>query len=770
MRHRALLITLVSGFVSLASLAQDKYQYHIDLTKVTDDKLQVELTTPRITKSEVNFYFPKIVPGTYRNANYGRFVTDLKAFDQAGKALPVTRVDSNTWKIRSANKLARISYAANDTWDDKGKGRNDIYTMAGTNIEANKNFVINSPGFFGYFEGMRENDFQLRFTKPENFYAATALVPTSTNSTSDVFNVTNIDELYDSPIMFSLPDTASVKIGDATVLVAVYSPKKLMKAPVIMQGIATLLKNTTKYLGGKLPVKKYAFIYYFNGEQDPSINQGALEHNYSSFYTIGEVPPNQIMPLLVDISSHEFFHIVSPLLLSSKEIKIFNFQEPVMSRHLWLYEGSTEYASDHVQVKYGMITPQEFLNKLTTKINNSKRYNDTLAFTRLSLGSTGQYGDQFNNVYEKGALIAACLDLKLLSLSSGTYGITQLKNDLTWKFGKDKYFTDADLFDVIASVTYPEIRQFFAQYVEQGNPIPYADFFQLAGVKVIPEKNNPVISYGGIIPENSADGKVLVSKNSNFNDFGKKMAFQHGDQLLSIQGQKVTTVNVQDVINDTKAKMKEGDVLKIEVGRKNASGAVETVLLSAPIEIKNQKIFNVLEFMEGANEEQVKIRNAWLTTSDRPLSATANPADVKDINSIITTLYNVISGKAGPRNWERFRSIYYPGAKMSAVNIGPNGTSTYREFTFEEYIAMNSPLFSKQDFYEQELGRKVQQYGNLAQVQTAYQFKLSENGQVAERGINHVTLVYSQGRWWITQISWQPETPGNPIPADLLKQ
>src|SRR6476620_10146660 len=87
------------SFLFLHAAAQDNYKYHIDLTNVSNDRLQVELLTPKIKTSSVKFFFPRIVPGTYRNANYGRFITTLVAKDKAGNLLPVQRLDSNTWQI-----------------------------------------------------------------------------------------------------------------------------------------------------------------------------------------------------------------------------------------------------------------------------------------------------------------------------------------------------------------------------------------------------------------------------------------------------------------------------------------------------------------------------------------------------------------------------------------------------------------------------------------------------------------------------------------------
>ena len=55
----------------------------------------------------------------------------------------------------------------------------------------------------------------------------------------------------------------------------------------------------------------------------------------------------------VDNAAHEFFHIVTPLSIHSEEIQYFDFNQPKMSEHLWLYEGSTEYHAHMVQEKYG---------------------------------------------------------------------------------------------------------------------------------------------------------------------------------------------------------------------------------------------------------------------------------------------------------------------------------------------------------------------------------------------------------------------------------
>lgn len=603
-----LLITCISGTL----MAQDIYKYSVDLTKLTNDELQVELISPKVSKSEIIFYMPKIVPGTYNISDFGKFVKNVKAFDKAGKSLPVAiQTDSNAWKIKNASKLYRITYTVEDTWDAKFK--HNVYEMAGTNFEEGKNFSINNCGIFGYLDGMKKLPFELNFTRPADFYASTALVPISTGKDKDVFRCENADRLYDSPIMFCVPDTITIKVGVTDVLVSVYSPKHLITSKGVAENLKTLLFAAKNYLGGKLPVNRYAFIYYFNSEQPMVQGQGAWEHSYSSFYSMRERPEKDAMAQIIDFSSHEFFHIITPLNICSKEVREFNFNKAVLSKHLWLYEGSTEYDAHHTQVTQGMITPEEYLKRLSQKIFFSRKFlNDTLPFTQLSLGSADKYNQQYYNVYQKGALINACLDLLLNKLSDGNYGVHNLKHDLSLLYGPKNYFNDDELFDKIASLTYPEVRTFFSKYVEGNLAIPYEEFFGYAGVKYIFKRETESFSLGGFTAGVNEAGNVVVDNIRRINDFGRKMGYQKGDELVSLNGEPVHAADFAQQASTFLSTLKEGDTITVVVKRKNTSGSIETITISAPAMKVKKTEEHVLEFDPDATPGQLKIRNAWL--------------------------------------------------------------------------------------------------------------------------------------------------------------
>jgi predicted metalloprotease with PDZ domain len=637
--------------------------------------------------------------------------------------------------------------------------------MCGTSFEAGKNFVLNTPGIFGYFDGMKKMPFEISFTKPTGFYAATGLKPVATDAVSDKFICNNADHLYDSPIMYSLPDTTTIMVGNAEVLVAVYSPRKQATSKFIAANLNKLLQGSKDYLGGKLPVDKYAFIYYFNGEQKKQSVTGAWEHSYSSFYSLDEVPEKNAIENIVDISSHEFFHIITPLTISSREVKEFNFNETILSKHVWLYEGSTEYTAHHVQVWSGLKTPEQFLETFSQKINFSRSfYNDSLSFTELSTESAGKWASQYGNVYQKGALISACLDLYLLKLSNGQYGIKDLKHDLSIKYGKDKFFEDEELFGIIAELTFPQVKDFFADYVTAGKPIPYQQFFSLAGVEYLPSETYRDFTIGGIQTNSTAEGSITVGT-KNMNAMGLKLGYKDGDEIVSINDMPVTAAGMGDVLSQLYGKLKEGDIINVKVKRKDAEGKTEMVILSAP-SIKVEKTRkHVLRFIPNPTAAQLKVRNAWLNDHGA-MPPAANAADVSEIDNIIKALYDVISGPAGPRDWGRFRSLFHPDAYMAAFNA----KKELRKFSPAQYVQNNGPFFLQNSFNEKEIGRTVDQFGNVAQVFTAYEFTAGTTPPTIKRGINSVELIKEKGRWFIMSITWDEEGKDQPIPSQYLNK
>ena len=156
-----------------------------------------------------------------------------------------------------------------------------------------------------------------------------------------------------------------------------------------------------------------------------------------------------------------------------------------------------------------------------------------------------------------------------------------------------------------------------------------------------------------------------------------------------------------------------------------------------------------------------------------PVPATApaaRPADVASAEAIITALYDVISG--GPnqnRDWDRFRSLFTSGARLIVGAPSPDGSVPSRNMTVEEYVVMADPFLKRDGFWEREIARRVERYGNVAHVFSTYESRVTTaDSPPFSRGINSIQLVTNGERWWVVTILWDFERPGNPIPAQYL--
>ena len=324
---------LLACFQILSASAQGSYRINLDLTASKEDRIYVKITLPNIQKDSAEFHLPKIVPGTYRISDFGKFVHTFEAFDHLGNPLETSKISVNRWLI--FGKPNRIEYWIDDTFDRMdGYDENFIFEPGGTSFEAERNvFVLNNFGIIGYIDGYKNVPFELSIYHSKDTYGATALDKKIINDTLDLYFAHDYHYLVDGPIMYNQPDTLTKNIAGAEILISVFSPRRIVNAKDIMENIEDLMIAQSNYLGGTLPVKKYAYLIYLMDYPSLSQGMGALEHSYSSFYTLPESVANQLPQFVRDVAAHEFFHIITPLNIHSEKLN-FNYINPEMSKHL----------------------------------------------------------------------------------------------------------------------------------------------------------------------------------------------------------------------------------------------------------------------------------------------------------------------------------------------------------------------------------------------------------------------------------------------------
>lgn len=148
----------------------------------------------------------------------------------------------------------------------------------------------------------------------------------------------------------------------------------------------------------------------------------------------------------------------------------------------------------------------------------------------------------------------------------------------------------------------------------------------------------------------------------------------------------------------------------------------------------------------------------------------AAPADVASPEAIVAALYDVISGDAGQaRDWDRFRSLFHPTARLMPSGTDREGRGVVRSFTPDDYIARSEPFLLREGFHEREIARRSERFGRIQHVWSTYETLHSlSDAQPFARGINSIQLFHDGQRWWILSVYWQAETPEAPLPAAYL--
>jgi len=145
---------------------------------------------------------------------------------------------------------------------------------------------------------------------------------------------------------------------------------------------------------------------------------------------------------------------------------------------------------------------------------------------------------------------------------------------------------------------------------------------------------------------------------------------------------------------------------------------------------------------------------------------------------VLDTLYDCISGPPGGQDWERDREIYHPRALITRTRIEDGKsvayTFTYDDtFTYDEFVEATIPLLAGRSFYEIEIGRKIEIFGQIAHVFSAYEARETpDSPDILFRGVNMIHLwnddASCSGRWWVMSIIWDNEREGLDLPAEWL--
>lgn len=591
-------------------------QTHLDLTAVDNDRVPVVIDPGRFAIDTVVFRLPKVVQGTYAISDFGSFIDEFRALDYSGNELSTQQLDTNSWAIYGSVNLDRVEYLVNDTFDIEGGSLPTPFSPSGTNIEPD-NYVLNLHGFIGYFDSLKGNSYVVDIVSPSAMTRTAALsileesVSEDGSTTTTRYAANRYFDVTDNPMMFGDLDVEEFQVGDIKIVLSVYSPNGVHSAEHLKETVFRMMEGQKAYLGEINSTERYDIYLYLADQTDTAPKGfGALEHHTSTVVVMPEFTSEEgLDESMIDVVSHEFFHILSPLTLHSEDVHYFDYHDPTFSKHLWMYEGMTEYFATHFQVSQGLVSEDEFYEKLVEKIQTAATLNDSMSFTVMSENILVQpYASNYYNVYQKGALIGMCLDIILREESNGERGILSLMKELSEKYGVDKPFDDDMIIDEIVSMTYPSVGEFFQNHVIGETPIDYDLYFDKVGLGMIEAmiEANYLMNGGVMLLRGSKERENIYFTDAvEDNSFWKENGVLPGDVIKEVNG-TVVTLNNANAVAGTIHSWTPGQKVEVKLDRNG-----EEILISKEL-TQSYTHGQKLGRLKGSTTEQIKLLEAWL--------------------------------------------------------------------------------------------------------------------------------------------------------------
>lgn len=577
-----------------ASKPASPLMYEINLNDRSDDTFKVRLQVSGLTQANAVYQFAATAPGTYQVMDIGRFVRKFQAFDGKGKEIPCDHISVNQWKIKQPEKVAEIRFAVAETFDTPVE-RDEIFRMCGSSLE-DDHALFNTHTVLGFPSGMQSNPLKIKFLYPQTWKIGT---PLERDSAGWYFAKT-YDFAVDSPVLLGRLTSAKTMVKGTSVEIYTYSKTDQVSSEQLLSSMRNMLQSAGEFLQ-ELPVQRYTFLFHLE-----DVPAGAWEHSYSSEYVLEERPYSaEYGQYITDIAAHEFFHVITPLNIHSEIIERFNFVNPTPSEHLWLYEGTTEWAAHIMQLRSGLKTLEQYLNDLSQKTLVDNNYFDrAYSLSKLSLTCYSDSGQkQYGNIYYRGALVAGLLDIRLLELSGGKRGLREVIRDLMKKYGPERSFSEKDFFREFVAMTYPEIADFFELYVKKATPLPLREYYAKIGISYNERKPSDTLQAESGIKPRLREGKLIVADfRENLAEYGLKL----DDEIRAVNGQKLSTPD-NKTFSALTAKLQPSTTFTLTVAR-----AGTELTLTLPVQTRREDKMYVFELSPQAYHRQALLRNAWL--------------------------------------------------------------------------------------------------------------------------------------------------------------
>ncbi|WP_425671873.1 M61 family metallopeptidase [Acinetobacter baumannii] len=498
----------------------------------------VHVTIRFLANPNQELWLPTWIPGSYLIREFSKHIEAVKAYDEAGRMLNIKKTEKNRWRLfNTDHELITVEY--------------DVYaydlSVRGAYVDQTRLYINPACVCLG-LEGQEQSACELEIFLPDelkHFQLATGLASKSLVKGRFTLKADHYDQLIDSP--FELADQTRFSFETHGI------EHEFVISGTHATNVDRLKTDIEKIcaaeidLFGSAPFKNYTFMTMATGN-----SYGGLEHcNSTSLITPRDDLPKSNEPTepskdyqrFLGLCSHEYFHSWLVKFIRPENFANYNLHHEGYTSLLWIFEGFTSYYDDLILLRSGVISQKSYLDLLKSQIDrylqNPGRFVQTVAESSFDAWIKFYRQDENSNnagtsYYNKGALVALCLDLGLRLRGSS---LDALMRRLYENTQNGVQVNERTIFDLCEELTGDSWVEQINHLINTTEELPLDQLFPEFGLSYT-LKNDKTLAYGLKLAD-KPEG-VLV-QNAHREGAGAKAGISANDVIIAIDGLKATT-------------------------------------------------------------------------------------------------------------------------------------------------------------------------------------------------------------------------------------
>jgi predicted metalloprotease with PDZ domain len=510
-----------------------------------------------------DFEMPAWMPGFYRILDYEKNVANFRAADAAGRNLPWEKVTRNTWRVASDNASAIIV-----DYDVFG----NISFPAQSFLDAQRAFLA-PPGVFLYAAGQIRHPVTVTVIMPPGWkQVSTGLDPVKGRPWT--FLAPDFDVLYDCPFLMGNQEVRQFEVRGVLHTVVIENVPETVDRQKMVADLKKIVEAATRLIGD-ISYRHYTFLLMGAGN-------GGIEHGNSAacLFNGKSLADTKGYKGWLSYISHEYFHTFNVKRIRPIALGPFDYEIENLTNMLWVSEGLTVYYEDIVMVRAGLMTPDEYLEKMARAMNRfentpGRLYQSATESSAQTWAGSGFGGDRNTTIsyYEDGAMLGAMLDLKIRHESGNRKTLDDVMRALYRKYYEQKKrgFTDAEFREECERAAGAPLTEVFDD-ASTTKRIDYAKHFAYAGLRVDDAPQDAAGAYLGVYTQ-SPDGKLIITDIAAESP-AENAGLQAHDEIQELDGAPASTKALSDLLSAKKP----GDTVKVRILRTNQAQELTVTL------------------------------------------------------------------------------------------------------------------------------------------------------------------------------------------------